>query len=432
MFGALSKRRKPAARLGIAVVSAPKTASTFVKHVLCRILDLDPIDILRRDVATQRGLSEEADLALAPQIRRMSKPAIAHVHLLPNPNTLLFLERAALRPVIVWRPIEDCVVSLREEWERQWSSDFKQIAADGHSQQFLGIVPWAFVCTFLQASEEERHDLVIDLAVPWYCRFISGWRGVEESRKVPMASICYEVLAHDEVSAIQNLLRQLGLSVSEGVVGENIARVKANRIAANTSIGRPGRGHALLTDRQKTRIRQIMVPFGVADSGREAPVAPVRIPQDARATAIQLATRALWNADNDLRVGHTDSAVAGYGRVLELLDQDSAAEAENLDNLQCRFQAFYALAKTYERLPGKATERQVALRSALEVLERLSALNPVDLALPTLAARISLAANPAAVETAGVDGTLRKASSRLPRDGGKSARGPVRRDQLGP
>jgi hypothetical protein len=143
-----------------------------------------------------------------------------------------------------------------------------------------------------------------------------------------------------------------------------------------------------------------MLPFGLADSDRVAAAARVRVLQDAQGTAIQLATRALWNADNDLRAGHMDSAVAGYGRVLEILDQDSPAETENKDNLQCRFQAFYALARTYGRLAGGDAERQVALQSALDVLERLRALNPVDSALPTLAARISLAANPAATQMA--------------------------------
>jgi hypothetical protein len=419
-------------RPGIFVISAPKTASNFVRHVLRRILDLDPIDIRQNDAATRRRVTDEADLAQAARIRAKWKPGIAHVHLLPNPNTLLFLERSALRPVIVWRAIEDCVVSLREEWQQQWSTEFNQVATDGYSLQFLGIVPCAFVRTFLQASEEEQHDLVIDLAVSWYCRFISGWRDVEESRRLPVASIEYETLASDELNAIQNLLRQLDISVPDSIVREHIAEVKSHRLTANTNVGRSGRGHALLTDRQRTRIQQIMLPFGVADSDRVAAAARVRVVQDAQATAIQFAIRALWNADNDLRAGHIDSAAAGYGRVLEILDQDSPAEAENEDNLQCRFQALYALAKTHGRLAGRDAERLVALQSALDVLERLRALNPVDSALPTLAARISLARQPGGHADSGADGTPLQASLRLPPRESASCPGSMSRDQLGP
>jgi hypothetical protein len=250
---------------GIAVVSAPKTGSTFIYQLLCRILDLDPIAILRNDPAQLR-LTEEADLARAPQVRAMSKPGIAHAHLLPNANTLLFLERSSLLPVIIWRSIEDCVVSLREEWERQWLTEYEQVRAGGHSLQFLGIVPWIFVHTFLRRNKVEQHDLVIDLAVSWYCRFISGWRWLQNTRKALIASIDYESLARDELKAIQNLFQQIGMSVPDQMVSEHITVLKANRVLANINVGQIGRGNRLLTGGQKARIREIMVPFGLEEN----------------------------------------------------------------------------------------------------------------------------------------------------------------------
>jgi hypothetical protein len=326
---------------------------------------------------------------------------------------LLFLERSALRPIIVWRPIEDCVVSLREEWERQWLSSFEQVAAEGHSQQFVGIVPWAFVDTFLQANEKEQHDLVIDLAVPWYCRFRSGWRRVQESRRLSVASVCYEILARDELIAFQSLLGQLGESIPNDIVGAHIAAVKADRFVANINVGRPGRGHDLLTDAQRARIRQIMIPFGLAGSARETPVAPTQIAPAARDNLIRVATRTLWNADNDFRAGHCDVALAGYERVLSILAQDSAAVVESRDELQCRLQALYALAATFGRLTGKDAERRAALTSALEVLDRLRALHPNDAALSALASQISLAEAQSGIAP-GLRGRMPPWEARLP------------------
>ena len=111
-----------------------------------------------------------------------------------------------------------------------------------------------------------------------------------------------------------NLLRQLDISVPDSIVREHIAGVKSHRLAANTNVGRPGRGHALLTDRQKARIRQIMVPFGVADCGCEAAPASIRFPPAIAANAIRLATRTLWNADNDIRAGHAEQGSSGHHR----------------------------------------------------------------------------------------------------------------------
>ncbi|HEY2228665.1 MAG TPA: hypothetical protein VGI22_13185 [Xanthobacteraceae bacterium] len=210
-----------------------------------------------------------------------------------------------------------------------------------------------------------------------------------------VASVCFEILARDELNAIQNLLRQLGESIPDEIVGEHIAAVKADRFAANTNVGRTGRGHDLLTDAQRARIRQLMIPFGVAASAPEAQVTEARVAPAARDNLIRLATRALWDADNDFRAGHAHVAVAGYERVLNILAQDPAADTENRDGLQCRLQALYALGVTLGQLSGQDAARQAALKSALEVLDRLRALNPTDAALPALANQISLAASQA-------------------------------------
>jgi len=264
-------------------------------------------------------------------------------------------------------------------------------------------VPGAFVRAFLQASATEQHDLVIDLAVPWYCRFRSGWREAAAGGKASIASVCYEALARDELTAIQSLLRQLGESIPDEIVGSHIAAIKADRFAANTNVGRSGRGHSLLTDSQRARIRQIMNPFGLADRAREPELTPPRTAPAARDTLIRVATRALWNADNDLRAGRPDVAVAGYERVLNILAQDSAAGAENRDGWQCRLQALCGLAAALERVGGRDAERQATLHSALEVLERLCALNPNDAALSALAHQISLAASQADPPQEGTD-----------------------------
>jgi hypothetical protein len=138
-----------------------------------------------------------------------------------------------------------------------------------------------------------------------------------------------------------------------------------------------------------------MIPFGVAASAPEPQVTEARVAPAARDNLIRLATRALWDADNDFRAGHAHVAVAGYERVLNILAQDPAADTENRDGLQCRLQALYALGVTLGQLSGQDAARQAALKSALEVLDRLRALNPTDAALPALANQISLAASQA-------------------------------------
>jgi hypothetical protein len=102
----------------IAIFAAPKSASTLVYQVLARLTEYEPVSVLQ---STYNGiLVNEADLQLAGNMARSKSSFIFREHLLPNPNTLEFLARSGAHLIVITRDFEDIIVSLMEEWERQW------------------------------------------------------------------------------------------------------------------------------------------------------------------------------------------------------------------------------------------------------------------------------------------------------------------------
>lgn len=238
-------------RPSVAIISAPKSASTFVFQLLQQLFHFEPVNVLQTDGG--RPVLPEADLGTAARIRESASPAIMMQHLAPNANTLRFLELSRMHPVIIWRDLEDSMVSLCEEWERQWNTLMQQIEADGFHLQFLGAVPLAFIKNFIQADQPERYDMTIDLALPWYCQFVSGWSLVRQRHPELATFLTFEQITQDEVETVRALVTTLG-ATPERDIATALAELKKDKQLANLNIGLSGRGQGTLTLQQRHKI----------------------------------------------------------------------------------------------------------------------------------------------------------------------------------
>jgi len=231
---------------------------------------LDPVPVLQIDRQTGRIRLPEADLRMASLIRQTPRPVIAHQHLQPNANTLAFLEESGMQPVIMWRDLADSMVSLCEEWERQWTRGFDQVIADGHSVQFLGAVPRTIVERFLLADRKGRYEITIDMALPWYCQFISGWRAWHGRADTSSMLVTYEELCADETGTVAKLLKSLDIPVTAGLEGF-LADLKQDKDRANLNVGRAGRGRENLSWRQRKKIARLSNQLGTKDDALGTP-----------------------------------------------------------------------------------------------------------------------------------------------------------------
>jgi hypothetical protein len=245
---------------GVAILSVPKSASTFLWRLLEHVSgSFEYRSILQS--AAGRALLPDADLFHAVAIRTSETPTVVREHLLANANTLLFLEQSRLWPVILRRDVDDALVSLAEEWERQWSRSRPQIEHDGYHAQFLGAVPCTFIDNFLRADWSARYDMTIDLALSWYGQFLAGWAAVRSRNPQFGTFLCYDDVAKDCVASVATILRALEVEPRLDI-GRAAEQVKARREHANLNVGRSGRGRELLTASQRVRIERGLTSFG--------------------------------------------------------------------------------------------------------------------------------------------------------------------------
>jgi hypothetical protein len=233
----------------VAILAPPKSASTFVYQVLRHLLN-----------AEGRLAASQIDLAPAGVTGQAPKWCVTRDHVLPNSPTLSFLELSSTRTVLLTRDLADSVVSLSEEWQKQWSNGHNPVHKTGYSHQFLGHVPKSLVQKFMTASQAVRYDLVIELAIPWYCEFIVGWRELQRSHP-SWVMLDYDELISDPVGAIDALLCKLSAPIDRRHIELAILELSKSSDVINFNKGHRGRGRELLTSLQRQRIKQIWLAF---------------------------------------------------------------------------------------------------------------------------------------------------------------------------
>lgn len=243
----------------VAVISAPKSASTFAYELIRRVAGPFEAQTPFQSIGG-RSVLPELDLGAAQSIAAGEAPTIMHVHVLPNENTLSFLSKSGVRPLILWRAIDDAMVSLAEEWERQWKITRHIIEIDGSHLQFLGAVPLVFIDRFMRADWLHRYQMTIDLALPWYCKFIAGWRDAKSKIAGPCSFASYEELVSNPAEAAQRVVQELGLK-ERTCLSTAVDELLSDRTTSHITVGRAGRGRELLSESQRAQIERVWTAF---------------------------------------------------------------------------------------------------------------------------------------------------------------------------
>lgn len=236
----------------IGIIALPRSSSTFTFRSIHQLVNYTPVSVLHRHLG--RPTLPEADIELAEKLMTNDSPFIFREHLALNENTLLFLQRTTIRPIILTRRLDDAIVSLSEEWARQWQIGEQIVKNDGFHLQFCGAIPYSFVAAFLESAESQRLEMVINAALPWLSHFVEGWSWFLHRSPDFGILIDYEEISTDANTAIARALSHLGLSFTEQQIEEAACGVLAHRELSNFHVGKPGRGSDILTASQRARI----------------------------------------------------------------------------------------------------------------------------------------------------------------------------------
>lgn len=175
-----------------------------------------------------------------PRIRRFFSPCLIYGHITPTGHNITELEKVSSCPWFVSiRKLKDVVVSYKEHIDRAGVGPL-DYRLPGLSE---GVVNWGGM------SDDLKFTYIIRFIIPWYVRFVAGWRRVGEFR--PVKFIRFENAVADSVGTVKSIARELEIRMDESFVGSEMPRV-------NMNVGEIGRGGARLDRTHSSELEQLL------------------------------------------------------------------------------------------------------------------------------------------------------------------------------
>ena len=208
-----------------------------------------------------RGNEQEISVHRLRAIRQRS---VVQQHFKATTYNVGLLKTYGLRPVVNYRNIFDCIVSLHDYYG---NDSFEGQTGFVHPEYWA----WDF---------DTRIDYLIKIHVPWYFNFYMSWRDAKQ--QMDTLTMTYERFFADRVGCLQEMLEFWGLSAPISKIEATLEILTPEDTVLNK--GRSGRGDELLKDRHKeavydlAKIWQIdleeMALMGLTEAGRVGAGAP--------------------------------------------------------------------------------------------------------------------------------------------------------------
>ncbi len=195
----------------IVVAAAPKSGSTFLAHTLSTLTGL------QRFRLCAAYATNEHDLHLPALCLMRGHGCVSQLHMKGTFHNAALMKSFGIKPIVLVRRIEDIVVSLQHDLKRKSLSPLSATGEDGYS--FV----WQDQCT-RELSDEQRLDMIIDLAVPWFVNFYVSWYRLCEQGAVDALWITYEQLFAEKEATVRQVLAFLGFADIGAIAPALLAR----------------------------------------------------------------------------------------------------------------------------------------------------------------------------------------------------------------
>jgi hypothetical protein len=257
MRAASVARSSPQLPPWIGVFAPPKSASTFVWAVLARLPNADRMvfnTVHPHDGGIQ--LMHELDSKRMLDRRLQRRSVVFRMHLQASQHTLFHIRDLAIRTIVCSRDVFDCLVSLREEWLKQWThrEQVQGTRERGTEESFLGTIPIPIIERFMTVEPEGQIDMVIELATLWYLRFYQSWRCALERDRGAIYVCRFDELAGACEQVIEQILAFLDCPATGTAISAAVSSVMQDRAEANLNVGVSGRGRRMMSAAQIDRV----------------------------------------------------------------------------------------------------------------------------------------------------------------------------------
>ncbi|MDG4598226.1 MAG: tetratricopeptide repeat protein [Candidatus Contendobacter sp.] len=226
------------------IACAPKSGSTFLKNVLVKLTQFKDL------FCTYAALQNEHELDL-PQLAKFGRVnKVTQQHCRATEANIQLMQAFGIRPVILVRNIFDTVMSLLDFYKGGFTFSTFFDRAD-----------------FDRFSDEERIDLLIEYAVPWYFQFVVSWQRAEREGRLSLCWLNYETMISDKPGTVERLLTFYGIAAPRQAIETIISASEADPRGNRFNQGIAGRGQSGLSAAQRERIIGLARFFPKADFG---------------------------------------------------------------------------------------------------------------------------------------------------------------------
>jgi hypothetical protein len=227
-------------------VAAPKSGSTWLTMSLSNLLGWTDNTLAingwdrREQVVDFRNMLNNRSLDLFS----------LHQHC-PFSNTeKAFIDKFRVEVILQGRDMLDTIVSCYD-----------------HLRSISTCQSWAYFDeAFASLDSQQQMDAVVDLVVPWYLKFYCSWFAARSRGEVRFLWITYEEMLRDPSAVLRRVIDYLGESRTDGQIADALrdAPKRGSVVlgqppggAMKFNVGKAGRGQAMLSAKQKDRVRQL-------------------------------------------------------------------------------------------------------------------------------------------------------------------------------
>ena len=192
----------------IAVISTPKSGSTYVTNVISNHTN---IPFKRLCYAYS---SNEHDLYLPALMTAKTTGGVSQLHMRASPHNIQLIKSFEIKGIVMVRNIFDALVSFSRDIKKKLNADYLGSGIYGYSFIWLNQ-------DLKNMSDEELINYCIDFYVPWYLNFIVSWSNHKKDSQ--FLFIRYETLLKNKLNTFQKIMGHIGenTKISDEILKKN-------------------------------------------------------------------------------------------------------------------------------------------------------------------------------------------------------------------
>ena len=231
-------------------VAMPKSGSTWLSEILAELFKI-------RGGTTSRLIPDHAQRPQEIDPRLFVNPQGQDVffyqqHCVYSRYTEHLVNLTGTKIIFQYRNLPDVMVSLRDHFELALSGKYDMPSRNGYPKGMWGL------------EQEKIFDYILDVELPWYCKFLDGWLSSDLAQSDRFFAVRYEDLIDSPAEILRRLSTSLSMDFTEEEILQAIENSASNFTRKNKAV--VGRGKSMLSEAQKEQIARVSGYFRTLDN----------------------------------------------------------------------------------------------------------------------------------------------------------------------